>query len=179
MQKYEYYNYNYYGDENIGYKFPKSAYRDLLKACFEHSSFFSVRIMGIKAADKIPQELDKFRIATSERVLELYGIRTIYDGDSYATQEIRCYKLSAEVCDFILNFTDDLFEWNYVCGDENPEDPMFFRNDESVFFYSSIHDEYCYLLVKPNENVDSIIQRRNAEDGTISWVKNTGDGSMC
>lgn len=42
-------------------------------------------------------------------------------------------------------------------GFKNPEDPVFYRDDGSVFFSSIIHDGKCFLFPTDSENISDIV----------------------
>ena len=169
MKKYEYFNYNFYGDCNTDYSFVGSDLKELFETCFKYCDSFVVRLVTRCTAEKLPSSLDKYRISISEEISDMYGEMIIIGSDE--KQELRRYKLSPEVKEFILSFTDDLFKWGRRGFEiQNPEDPAFFREDGSLFFYSSIHDDYCELYVRDGEDVSHIVDKKNKEDGTDRWL---------
>ena len=78
--------------------------------------------------------------------------KTYYDG-AY----VKCYVVCDDLFNEMLEISDSLFKWIYGWGYTNPEDPTFYRDDDSVFFLSVIHDGECYLMPRVNEDVTAVV----------------------
>ena len=77
------------------------------------------------------------------------------------------YRVCDELCELLLEITDNIFSWLVGWGYSNPEDPTFYRTDGSMFFTSSIHEGEIVLLPRDDEDVDDII----AQEGWIEGVR--------
>lgn len=151
---YKFYDTNIYGDCNEEYDICKDEYRDFLSVCFKYSAFFTIRVWHKAKESDVLMTLEKYRVPVDDRFLEYYGV---YDG---AHNEIRCYKLCPEIYELISGLYDSLFSWQLGQVDTDFEDPAFFREDGSVFFYSVIHEGHCQLSVKDGEDVANVVNNK-------------------
>ena len=138
-------------------------YEDLIKLCCKYSSVFSI-IVQVPAMNVV-KELEKFRIERPENIE--------FNHNHYVTKENtepggRFYKVCPELCEFLINKADSIYEWINGWDFENPEDPTFYRKDGSVFFTSvivlfslqfislalveSLHLIFCFINIEHNKN---------------------------
>ena len=127
-------------------------YEDLIKLCCKYSSVFSI-IVQVPAMNVV-KELEKFRIERPENIE--------FNHNHYVTKENtepggRFYKVCPQLCEFLLDKADSIYEWINGWDFENPEDPTFYRKDGSVFFTSVIHEGEVFLLPRDDEDVSIVI----------------------
>lgn len=103
-------------------------------------------------------ELKRFEVEKPINCSSTY--ETIYIGQEFQPYK-KYYHLCSELRDFILQKTDRLFIWIYAWGFTNPEDPVFYRKDGSIFFESIIHEGECYLYPREDEDVSNIVSKEH------------------
>ena len=163
MKKYVFYDVDSYTQESADWA--GEDYIKLIKLCCKKCK--TVSFMIKKPKNIVALALEKFRIEKPENIAFLFSV-------SYSNDElgIRYYKVCPELCDLLINSAQSIFEWLNGWGYENPEDPTFYRDDGSVFFYSIIHEGEIYLYPNENEDVKDIISKE--------WIelesRDIGDG---
>ena len=148
---YTYEDYDIQGDD----------YNQLMDLCFSYCDYFSLMfkskdvkcsILPYKVEIKTPDNIAGFM--TSEYF------------------ERRFFKCNIESKDYMLSITNNLYSLANTDGKNNkPEDPIFYREDGTVFFWSMIHEGICVLSNRDNEDVANIVSKRgwkiHNEDGKI------------
>lgn len=142
-------------------------YRTLIKVCCKYCDTLSLRITHFDTS--FVNELEKFAIKKSNENITVYQHYYGTNIESQSLSEIRFYKISKELEELLLSISDSIFKWIYGWGYTNPEDPVFYRRDGSVFFYSIVHEGKCVLMPQPNENIEPIVLNKY-------WKKQSGDG---
>lgn len=91
--------------------------------------------------------------------------------DGRSDLKYRCfYKCTEEAKQLFLTVTNNLFDWIQYYGNDNPENPRFYRENGSVFFWSEIHEGDCCLYNRANEDVSSIVSKRGWQYKEKNWV---------
>ena len=129
-------------------------YEKLITICCKYSAYLSLRITGdnINGAD----ELEKYRVQVDRDFVYMYGhFYREYSLQFYS--EVRYYRVCPELRDLLLKISDSVFKWINGWGYTNPDDPVFYRADGSVFFSSVIHDGECLLHPNDDEDVSEIV----------------------
>ncbi len=137
-------------------------YRTLIKACCKYCNTLSLRITHPDTS--FVNELEKFATNKTNENISVYQHYFGTDMDAQCLYEIRYYKICEELERTLLSISDSVFKWIYGWGQTNPEDPVFYRHDGSVFFYSIVHEGKCALIPQANENVEQIISNNH-------WLK--------
>lgn len=126
-------------------------YQLFLDICFRYCSTVSfILSQGWHApfGDAIiPAELEKYRIPATRKVEAVYCMAS----------EAHHFRLCKESQEIIRNMSSSIFSWTCDQTHRNPEDLAFFREDESVFFESVIHEGECYLRVRDDEDVSALV----------------------
>ncbi len=144
-------------------------YRTLIKLCCKYCDTLSLRITHIDTS--FVNELEKFATKKTNENISVYQHYYGADMNAQLLSEIRYYKICDELERTLLSISDSVFKWIYGWGYTNPEDPVFYRHDGSVFFHSIVHDGKCVLTPQANENVAPIILNKH-------WlVSQSGNGS--
>ena len=142
---YYYHDYDDYKNEDITIE--GEDYAELIETCFRYSSYFSLSFASKEIEQRVMKSLTPLRRDTENR----------------SDLKYRCfYKCTEEAKTLFLTNTNDLFEWRKLEFDNlfNPENPRFYREDGSVFFWSEIHEGNCYLYNNADEDVTSIVSKR-------------------
>lgn len=136
----------YYGHEE--YDIRGEAYKTLMRTCCQFSSVLSLKFMhpNIAAISK----LHPFEIRKPDNIPENEALQNCY-------WDIRYYRACPALCDILISIADGIFEWLHGWGFKNPDDPIFYRSDGSVFFGSEIHEGVCVFNPKYGENVDDLL----------------------
>lgn len=141
------------------------SYNFLLETCMKYCSSFSVRVcVDIIGSNTFLDDLEPYRIHANIYVRSAYSHYGFLPSETYCNAdryEIRHYRCCREVCAILLASTKSVFEWICGWGYTNPEDPVFFRSDGSVFFSSIIHDGICMLFPRVEEDVSQILSKGN------------------
>ena len=138
-------------------------YRRLIRTCCRYSAYFSVIVWNDEISGA--KELEKFRIPAPPTIT-YEQMRGYFDG-VYSLDAVRYYKVTDELCELLLSMADAILEWLNGWGFQNPENPVFYREDGSVFFASVIHDGECML--DPREDEEDAVSAIVQCDG---WVTN-------
>ncbi len=156
--------YNYYDTDGSGFAdfdIDGEHYLKLLEACFKYCSSYSWRVYSNDIVE--PENIKKFQIPISDNVLLAYGHYYKHIGDPQLAQ-IRHYKITKETMGAFSSVTDSIFKWINGWGHKNPEDPVFYREDGSIFFSVIVHEGKCMLIPNNNEDISDILKFGN-------WVK--------
>ena len=136
-------------------------YLKLLEVCFKYSSSFSWRVCGNDIVE--PEGIKKFQIPITDNVLHAYGHYYKHIDDPQLSQ-IRHYKITNETIDTFSSVTNSIFKWITDWVHTNPEDPVFYREDGSIFFSVIVHEGECMLFPNINEDISDALKFGN-------WVK--------
>lgn len=158
--------YRFYDSDPTGvaeYDIKGDEYFKLLEACFEFCtsvSFVFCRKSGFPL--KWDERMEIYRIpVTNENRIAYghYGFGGECESAANIWYEIRHYRLCTESQELIRGMTDSLFSW--VSSSEHcmPDDPVFYRRDGTVFFFSLIHEGECSLFPRPDEDVSRIVAK--------------------
>lgn len=70
---------------------------------------------------------------------------------------LKFFRVCPELVSLLLTISDSIFSWIDAWGYHNPTDPTFYRMDGSMFFTSTIHEGYCLICPKAEEDVGDIL----------------------
>ena len=150
MKEYKFFDTDATGKED--YDIFGNDYQNLINICCKYCTTISFRIKNLEIA--CLAELSKFNIPKQKNILYVYN--HYYDNNESQT-DVKYYRICPDLNQILLKTTDSLFNWIYGWGFENPEDPVFYRKDGSVFFSSLIHEGECSLFPQKGEDISSII----------------------
>lgn len=133
------------------YDISGEAFRALLHVCCRYSRILTLRFpQPIPAADA----LEPYRIPYTDRL----PIDIVYAHDgAMSLGEVRFYRVCPEIIAILPTIADSIFKWLCGWGYTNPEDPVFYRSDGSMFFWSCVHDGICMLAPRENEDVSALL----------------------
>lgn len=123
------------------------AYFTLMKTCFRNCDRVAFRLT---TSCDLPEAA---LVPLPETAREAY--RSHYSEQSIV-QQACCFYLTSEVQTYLMKRADSLFAWNGY-ADNNPEDPVFLRPDDTVFLSTLIHEGACILMPREAENVQPIL----------------------
>lgn len=152
IQIYKYFDWN--PKTNHEYDIVGDDYRRLMELCFKYSQVMS--FMNCSPDTKILDLIEEYHISRPKNVKvdnSIYGL-------GYLTDEkigLNFYRLCPELMGILLSHTSSIFEWLDGWEYKNPENPVFYRKDGSVFFSSIIHEGEVTLSVKDDEEVSEIV----------------------
>ena len=129
-------------------------YRDLIGLCFRYSDVLS--FINCSPDKRIVKLIENDHISRPDYIRtdnSLYGYGYLNDDEI----GLRFYRLGSEIMEMMLSETGSIFDWISGRGFNNPEDPVFYRKDGSIFFSSVIHEGEITLSVNDDEDVSSII----------------------
>ena len=153
MTRYVFYDTDVTGKEE--YDIGGQDYATLIKICCKYCSTLSFRVSHTDTS--FVEKLERFAV---NRNNELHNVYEHYYGNNPKDNElieIRYYKVNKELEEFLLSASNSVFDWIYGWGHTNPEDLAFYREDGSLFFYSTAHEGVCVLTPNANETVDEIV----------------------
>lgn len=143
MEYYRFYDTDLDGNEE--YDISGEQYKELIRVCCKHSKYMSFIVYdkGVSGYN----ELCKYKVKSIECTPE----------DKYSRKyEIIYCRICTGLQNFLTNNVNSIFEWIYGRENFNPENPMFFREDGTIFFSSSIHDGIITLRPR-DEDVSRIV----------------------
>lgn len=155
MRKYVFYDTDFYGTEERDIR--GEEYEKLIRICCKYSSVLCLKYLDVSV--QAYSNLMDFEITKPENIL----IGTSNDRGCF---EKRYYKVCPQLCAALLNVADGMFEWLNGWGFKNPENPIFYRSDGTIFFMSEIHDGVCAIMPREDEDIDEVLY-------AIKWC--TGD----
>ena len=155
MKKYVFYDADETGFEE--YDIRGEAYELLMQTCFRYSSVISLEYMDTNMESC--KKMQKFEIDKPTNM----AVRHQHHGHHWQT---KYYKLCPELCSILLDVAGGIFEWIDGWGFKNPEDPVFYRSDGTIFFDSVIHEGICAIMPREDEDVRELLQ-------AVTWC--TGD----
>ena len=133
------------------------SYRELIRTCCKYSKTVSLRITNPKTM--FQKELKKYQGPKEKNITYVY--EHYYGKTMVNPPDVKYYRICPELCQLFIEISNSIFKWIYGWGYANPEDPVFYREDGSVFFSSLIHDGECILLPREGEDVSKIIAQAN------------------
>ena len=141
----------------------------LLDLCFCHSEYVSLIFKEEQL--KNYEQLEQFEVLDPSIVKKM---KYRQDGDfCYYPQKdtvvhvhifVRYFNCCEELKKLFLEISDDLWSWIPAWGFDNPEDPVFYREDGSVFFFPVVHEGWATLYPRENEDVSEFF--RTVDFGT-------------
>lgn len=146
MMQYSFYDTDIYGYES--YDIRGNEYKELISTCCRYSKTLSLLFPVFIT---VTSELTKFEI---ERPTNLSLPGALYSPYQF---QARYFPICPEVKEILLHAVDGVFEWLPARGHLNPMDPIFYREDGSIFFESTTHEGECILTPLPGEDVEHII----------------------
>lgn len=156
MKRYKFYDTDITGRED--YDIIGEYYKELIQICCKYCTVFSLKFTDPRTC--FMKELEKYRIPIDKNAVIAYA--HYYRELSIEYQkEIRFYKITPALCELLLHISDSVFHWSFAYGYHNPEDPVFYRSDGSIFFDSVIHEGYCTLMPREDEDIRSILSKGN------------------
>ena len=118
---------------------------EYLKELFDTCAKFC-RLLSFRENDtSLPCSIEKFKVSTPFFTGTEYDYIRLYR--SQPKTEV-FYEICPELINSILSVKNSIFDF---------QDPIFYRDDLSMFFYSETHEGYCTLITRENENIDNII----------------------
>lgn len=158
MEKYVFYDTDYEGNEE--YDIRGEAYEQLIRICCQYSTVLYLKYMqpDLQAVDL----LKSFEIEKPQNISEDPVIHLPYCDKRY-------YRVCPELCEVLLHVADGIFEWLSGWGFENPEDPTFYRSDGTVFFVSVVHNGFCALIPREDEDLGGLLQAVEWRTGDNIW----------
>ena len=165
MDKYVFYDADLSGFEE--YDIQGEAYETLIRTCCQHSSVLYLKYTWPESP--MAKVLEPFEIERPPEILEdpwsgqAPPIEYLSDCSVEEIAKLtwykkRYYRVCPELCDLLLRTASGIFAWMNGRGFNNPEDPIFYRSDGTVFFDSEIHEGVCAITPRPDENVDALLQ---------------------
>lgn len=126
-------------------------YKNLIDICFSYSKYFT--LLFKKPYNKF-SDMEPYKIEVQKPDDILGFISSEYF-------ERRFYSCDEETKEYMLNITDNFFDLVNWVGDNMPEDPIFYREDGTAFFWSMTHEGICVLSNRSNEEVMSVVSYHN------------------
>jgi len=167
MEKYVFRDTDISGHEE--YDIRGAEYAQLIQVCCRYSSTLSLIIT--KPDTEIVQKLGAFEISKPEQVSFVYS----HYGRDFPVGE-RFYRVCSELCELLIQLVGGIFEWIDGWGFQNPSDPVFYRENGSAFFTSTIHDGICELMPQTGENIASVIENPlwiKVDSNVVGWPCNS------
>lgn len=137
-------------DGNEEYDISGKEYITLISTCLQYSRYMSFRISSVDT--NIPVRMLQHKVETSQEIMKVYS----HYGNNVG--KILTLIVYNELIEDMLQVSTSVFGWINGWNLVRPEDFAFYREDYSVFFYSRIHEGYCYLFAREDENVDNVIK---------------------
>lgn len=158
--------YTFFDTDDTGwaeYDIKGEDYVELMNLCIKYSKTVCFRkFIQFQYNSFIPEQLEKYRLPINENTMKPYygnyGPCCFKDIDE-AKEELYLFELSEEVIEWILSATNDIWDWDCGADKPLPSDPVFFREDGSVFFDSVIHEGEIYLHPIDGEDVSSVVSK--------------------
>ena len=153
--------YYFYDTDPCGYGFEEydiagEDFKELIETCCRYCETLSLLILEEKA--KVAEKrLEPYRIPKPEAI-------TCDPYAHYGWGEltgVRYYRTCPELCALLPQIADHIFRWRSGWRCHNPEDPVFYRSDGSMFFFSIIHDGECMLMPREGEDVSHVVSKEH------------------
>ena len=153
MRKYVFYDTDIEGNEE--YDIRGASYELLMRTCCRYSSVLYLKYLAPNM--QVYDKLKEFEIEKPQNIPDDPGVYMPFCDKRY-------YRVCPELCDALLRTANGIFEWLDGWGFHNPDDPVFYRSDGTVFFASEIHEGVCVLAPKENEDVTEVLS-------SVEWVQ--------
>jgi len=147
MNKYYFYDWDCHTNTDLDLS--GEAYKHLIWTCCRYCKYVSFSV----EKDSEISELEKFRVPASYDFMQ----KICKQQDPESRLEIRFYVADTELCDWMCATAESIFEWIRGWAYNNPEDPIFYREDGSVFLKSCIHEGELTLLPRKEEDITVVI----------------------
>ncbi len=138
-------------------------YIELMKLCIKYSKTVCFRkFIHFQHYSSIPEQLEKYRLPINEKTMKPYYDNYgpfCFEGVDEAKKSLYLFELSNEVCEWILSAADNIWDWYRGSKRTLIEDPVFFREDGSVFFDSIIHEGVIYIHPIDGEDVSTVVSK--------------------
>jgi len=162
VMRYTYYDYDPVSKEE--FDIIGEDYIELMKLCVKYSKTVCFRkFIHLEYNSHIPERLEKYRLQINENTIKpYYGnyrhscFKTLTDE---AKEQLYLLELSEEVIEWLLSITNDVWDWDRGADKLLPEDPVFFREDDSVFADSIIHNGEFSIYPRDGEDVSSVVTK--------------------
>lgn len=144
-------------------------YKEFITLCFNYSKYFSLSYQLMQKENNKP---NLFGVNEIEK-LQKFVVNGFIDNELGTHTIVRMYKCTEESQFIIQNYVNSLFAWQPYWEDcHNPEDLTFFREDASVFSYTSSHNENCEVYNRKGEDVHVLLLNKKWErfDGECRWL---------
>lgn len=144
MKQYTFFARDYYSNSG-NFSISGVHYSALLQHCFQYSYYFSLVVYNMSSP--LVKSLEKCRVAEIPPFLENFSHdhrRIFY----FACEE--SYKIISSNSENLLN--DSIQQIN------STEDPLFFREDGTLFFEAICHEGEYSLFLQAEENVDDVLK---------------------
>ena len=161
MKTYIFYDTDLYGQSE--YNICQDEYKELIRTLCKYSTTFSVL-----KTNPNTESSDMFNKLKNFEIEKSADITHKFSHYREKTTKVFYYRVCPELCEIILQNTDNIFCWIDGWDYKNPEDPTFYRENGSILFTSTIHDGECALFVE-NENFENILSNK-------LWLKETDEG---
>lgn len=156
MKKYKFYDTDTTGWEE--YDISGENFKELIRACGKYCKTLSLRITGPEVL--FVEELDAYCVPKDKNITYVY--EHYYYGLTAENQpDVKYYRVCPELCALLPRIADSIFKWINGWEYTNPEDPVFYRADGSLFFSSTIHEGECILTPREGEDVSSVISQEH------------------
>ena len=155
MQIYKFYDWDFRNNKDIEQSYAE--YCDLIQVCCETCETVSFLIQ--KPNLVLTEKLEAYRVSPPPNI-------DVFPKTRYPdTSDIRYYRICDEIKEILLHSVSNMYEWMVGHGFENPEDPVFYRKDGSVFLETIIHEgEITLLHQKEDGDISRIISNAH-------WLK--------
>ena len=153
--------YNFYDTDLTGwaeYDITGEDYKELMRTCCKYSKTMSFTIMKPSGISYV-EELKKFAVEKEDNIQDA-SIKYGYPFSEFQPY-VQYYRVCLELCELLVSMTDSIFKLKYNSDISNPDDPIFYRADGSVFFSSVIHEGEITLYPRENEDVSAIISKEH------------------
>lgn len=147
--------------------------KQLWNICFRYCKAFSVTFWNAS-------ETTNYYTEFKNNALNMYRTHSWPGTTAYgATVDpyVAVLPCNEKTKELIFAVSDNLLEFVYWWGYNNPEDPAFYRQDGTVFFESTIHDGGFHLSVDKDEDISELLlnrnwkQRQHCDFDDIIWFK--------
>ena len=156
MKIYKFYDTDITGWEE--YDIKGEDYKELMRICCKYSKTMSFTILDSDVVSYI-HELEVYATEKEENIHDV-SIKYSFPGKKNQPY-VRYYRTCPELCNLLLTMSDSIFNLQCDCDFSNPDDPIFYRADGSVFFSSVIHEGEITLYPREDEDVSSIISKEH------------------
>ena len=149
MKKYIFRDTDDYG--RAEYDIAGKDYEILINTCCKYCNILAFKVRDSQL--NYLSELEKFKISPSDKILSFYS--NLYRGFEEYKPTINYYRVCPELNELLLKMANSI--WDFEKHHNLPADPVFYREDGSVFFYTVTHDGWCCLFARDDEEIESVI----------------------